>query len=676
MFPAIPLERTSVTGLKHVNGALSMARSGPDSATSSFSIMIGDQPELDFGGKRNADGQGFAVFGKVVGGMDVVKKIQASKTGADAAPTGTETLEPPIKILRAYRKSAGAQRPPLPAALATTLDPVIDALWADYDMTAAMGHVEFMSRYWRLPGNEGFDASIDRVRDRLRAAGFVDAGTPGATMTMAVEASAASRGWDYSVGTLAIARNGRPDEVVLSREKDRLALCINSFSTAPGGVVAPLVDVGRGDRDQDYTGKDLKGAVVLGDADVGNLWRRAVTTGGALGVISTTLPAYLNANPPGAPATPRDEWDILQWGSVTYDEARKGFGFKASPRAAATLRKALASGPASVHVTVASTFSNEPTRLLAGEIRGRVAPDERVVLAAHVQEPGANDNASGVATLTELARALAIGIKQGRIPAPARTITFLWLTEISGSRQWMQSHPDDAKRVRYMQSMDMTGEDVAKTGGAFLIERWPDPGAVWDRPWDPHSEWGRGNVRADSLKGDLLNDLHLAICDRVARKSGWVVRTNPYEGGSDHSEFGRAGVPSLLNWHFTDRYYHTNFDTPDKTSAAEMRNVGVAVAASAWLLASANEATSLAVADLVAAAGRARLDVETREGAKIAAADANAAVAQAREATILAAWRKWSAEAIASVSRLVTGPVTPAFAARLDALAAPFQGGK
>jgi len=71
----------------------------------------------------------------------------------------------------------------------------------------------------------------------------------------------------------------------------------------------------------------------------------------------------------------------------------------------------------------------------------------------------------------------------------------------------MQSHPDDAKRVRYMQSMDMTGEDVAKTGGAFLIERWPDPGAVWDRPWDPHSEWGRGNVRADSLKGDLLNDL-------------------------------------------------------------------------------------------------------------------------------------------------------------------------
>jgi len=103
MFPPIPLERTSVTGLSHVNGALSMARSGPDSATSSFSIMIGDQPELNFGGKRNADGQGFAVFGRVVGGMDVVKKIQASKTGTTGA-YGTETLDPPIRIARAYRK--------------------------------------------------------------------------------------------------------------------------------------------------------------------------------------------------------------------------------------------------------------------------------------------------------------------------------------------------------------------------------------------------------------------------------------------------------------------------------------------------------------------------------------------------------------------------------------------
>jgi peptidyl-prolyl cis-trans isomerase A (cyclophilin A) len=102
-FPPIALERTSVTGLKHVDGALSMARSGPDSAQSSFFICVGDQPELDFGGKRNADGQGFAVFGRVVSGMDVVKKIQASKSGPTGA-YGTETLNPPIKVVGARRK--------------------------------------------------------------------------------------------------------------------------------------------------------------------------------------------------------------------------------------------------------------------------------------------------------------------------------------------------------------------------------------------------------------------------------------------------------------------------------------------------------------------------------------------------------------------------------------------
>lgn len=105
-FPPIPLERTSLTTLKHVDGTLSMARNGPDTATASFSIVIGDQPEMDAGGRRNPDGQGFAAFGRVVRGMDVVKAIQASPTGP-TGPYGPESLAPPIKIVKAYRKQAG-----------------------------------------------------------------------------------------------------------------------------------------------------------------------------------------------------------------------------------------------------------------------------------------------------------------------------------------------------------------------------------------------------------------------------------------------------------------------------------------------------------------------------------------------------------------------------------------
>ena len=102
-FKPIAHESTKMTGLKHVDGAVSMARNGPDTATASFSIVIGDQPEMDFGGKRHPDGQGFAVFGRVVKGMDVVKAIQASPTGERGA-YGPETLDPPIAILKAYRR--------------------------------------------------------------------------------------------------------------------------------------------------------------------------------------------------------------------------------------------------------------------------------------------------------------------------------------------------------------------------------------------------------------------------------------------------------------------------------------------------------------------------------------------------------------------------------------------
>jgi peptidyl-prolyl cis-trans isomerase A (cyclophilin A) len=96
-FPPIPLERTNVTGLKHHDGTLSMARSGANTATNQFFVTIGEQPELDFGGKRNADGQGFAAFGRVTKGMDVVRKIQSGAVNG-------QNLVVPVTIIRIARR--------------------------------------------------------------------------------------------------------------------------------------------------------------------------------------------------------------------------------------------------------------------------------------------------------------------------------------------------------------------------------------------------------------------------------------------------------------------------------------------------------------------------------------------------------------------------------------------
>jgi Zn-dependent M28 family amino/carboxypeptidase len=115
-----------------------------------------------------------------------------------------------------------------------------------------------------------------------------------------------------------------------------------------------------------------------------------------------------------------------------------------------------------------------------------------------------------------------------------------------------------------------------------------------------------------------------------------VVRTNPYEGGSDHTSFTRAGVPALLNWHFTDRYYHTNLDTVDKVSPATMGHVAVSVATTAAYLASVGAADVAPMTRFLEVARDARLATERT----------NAATEE-----ILEAWRLWYREAVESLKR-------------------------
>ena len=96
-FPPVAHETTEQTGIRHLDGVISMARWTPGTATSEFFICVGDQPDLDFGGKRNPDGQGFAAFGKVTKGMDVVMKIHGIEAPA-------QYLEKPVMIYRITRK--------------------------------------------------------------------------------------------------------------------------------------------------------------------------------------------------------------------------------------------------------------------------------------------------------------------------------------------------------------------------------------------------------------------------------------------------------------------------------------------------------------------------------------------------------------------------------------------
>ncbi|MFZ1805764.1 MAG: peptidylprolyl isomerase [Cyclobacteriaceae bacterium] len=106
ILPTIPHETNDKSGILHKDGTVSMARLDPGTASLSFFICINDQPELDFGGKRNADGTGFAAFGQVTKGMDVVRKIQSGKTKSTPGSPDlwlSQMLEKKIKINRIYK---------------------------------------------------------------------------------------------------------------------------------------------------------------------------------------------------------------------------------------------------------------------------------------------------------------------------------------------------------------------------------------------------------------------------------------------------------------------------------------------------------------------------------------------------------------------------------------------
>lgn len=160
-FDPIAMEATDDTGLRHLDGTISMARGDPDSASSEFFICIGDQPELNDGGERNPDGRGFAAFGRVVQGMDVVREIHRRATNE-------QRLVAPIRILE-VRRTADVAAPSPPSAVAG-FDPEAHVaawvrMWGTYDLDLVRALFLPDARVTYLSSEregliEGFDALI------------------------------------------------------------------------------------------------------------------------------------------------------------------------------------------------------------------------------------------------------------------------------------------------------------------------------------------------------------------------------------------------------------------------------------------------------------------------------------------------------------------------------------
>lgn len=317
------------------------------------------------------------------------------------------------------------------------------------------------------------------------------------------------------------------------------------------------------------------------------------------------------------------------------------------------LKAACLKGKVELKVEIATKIYEAEELTIVANVKGLVKPNERFVYSAHIQEPGANDNATGVGTLAEMARLTASLTKSGKLK-PQRTLTFLWGDEIVSTGRYIKEDTARAKGILWGMSLDMVGEDTQKTGGTFLLEKMPDPSAIWTRGTDKHSEWGAGNVQEKDLFPHYFNDFIFDICKAQGKFANWTVNYNPFEGGSDHTPFLQNKIPGLLMWHFTDVFYHTDNDRIDNISATTMKNVGISALTAAYTLITADENTAAATVAQVKVDALIRLKTEF-DLSKTAIAVGKDLIA---EKHIIEVWGKYYTDALATIGTMAVRPKT------------------
>ena len=493
----------------------------------------------------------------------------------------------------------------------------------------------YVADYWRVAGNTGFNNTIFLIADSLKASGYVLESEAAATdrLTYRIEKRPMThKTWEPISASLQIVGDPKP---LLVSESNRNMTYLNSASTPSEGVQAEVVWIKSA---EELKSKTVKDKVIYTENNVRRLYEMAIKKG-ALGIISYDNPSYLQ---------PEKNTTSIQFRSLPANDSVDFWGIALSFEARKELSRRMQNGKTQVMVNIQTKqYASEELTIVA-TIKGSQKPKEQLVFSAHIQEPGANDNASGVGTQLEMARVAAKLLTTGAIDVE-RSLIFLWGDEIVSTRRYITEDPQRTKDIKWGISLDMVGENTAVTGGTFLIEKMPDPSAIWTRGNDKHTEWGGEVLSLEDMKPHYLNDFILSNFKEQSKFANWPVDTNPFEGGSDHTPFLNADIPGLLLWHFTDQFYHTDNDRIDKVSKETLKNVGTTALVSGLELLNADENFARKNIRLLKQQAVERLNTET-ELSKNAIADGST---PGQEIEIIEAWGDWYKRALVSLKDIV-----------------------
>lgn len=441
----------------------------------------------------------------------------------------------------------------------------------------ALESVRALARFHRVQASPGYDEAAGWLAERLE-----DIGLDPEIETVAGDGRTRClgllmpEGWACERATATLV-DGADRERLCDVEAEPLSLILRS---APARGRFPIVT---------DDAEDVRGSVVLTREPAQRAHQRLVIERGAAGIL-------FDGRRLVPPVRDRfDDPDSIAYTSFWWGEdEERGWGFVLSPRRGERLRERLAGGAApELEVEIEARAFATPIPLLSAVVPG--TGREEVLVLAHLchPRPSANDNASGVAAALETARVLGVLAGRGTL-RPARSIRFLWVPEMTGTYAWLARHPEARNTVAAV-NLDMVGQNQELCGSTFLLEHPP--------------------CFAASFAEELLLRIRAAAVEWVPSYSGpghysmTRMAEVPYSGGSDHYVLidPATGVPCPMLIQWPDRFYHSSFDTPDKTSPASLALAVRCAATYAGFLAGAGPAENAWLADAVRRGSQARL---------------------------------------------------------------------
>jgi len=450
----------------------------------------------------------------------------------------------------------------------------MEAVGEEFSGLAAHRYVGEIIQYHRLQASPGYRRAAEHTYQKLLDFGLeAEILSYPAREGVTFWAQPSFQEWEAREGVLHLLE---PEARKLADYREiKLSLIQRSAPFEGEAEIALLED---GLEVEEYEGLNLEGKVVLTKGDVGRVHYLAVEKGRAVGIIYDGIKELSGLK--------RRLDNALQYTSFWwYGGERKCFGFVLSPQEGERLRRSIMKGSvAKVRAKVKSRFWDGSLEVVSAFLPGE--SDEEVVVVAHLCHPqwSANDNASGSATLLEVARTLHRLTLRGRLKKPRRGIRFLLVPELTGTYAYLAAHEERLPKMVAGLNLDMVGESQELCGSTLVVERLPES--------------------TPAFSGDLLERLLEAVAEDTSGYAGaggytsFRYGSTPFSGGSDHIILSdpMVGIPSPLLIQWPDRFYHTSMDTQDKVDPQMLARVGKVAGSYAYFLALAGreEATWLA----------------------------------------------------------------------------------